>query len=533
MTNSTQNTARVKDDNAKHVNGRVHRNIKPRPEHDYDPEKLIDDEDAEPDASPEVSFTEMDPTIKQLEVALGRQGKIAKTLESSTYQLKDSEWRQDNGLGRHLSPILEQVLHGVSFGFRQVQMEFLDRTFKDAKSAKRTVIAACNSEGFDSVLAYAIADHSGLADLCRAIEEQAVAAYIANSDEYDLVLRDQIPQKLRKRAAAHVAHRKYFDGTHATARGDWDVFLSQSSGATNGLPTGLPGLDDALGGGISGLTILGANEGDGKTSLLLNAVVSALREDENIDCLILTIDQPKRTTLERLYCLATRCDKRTLKLPPDKRPSELNRQISDGITELQDSLLPRMRLIEKPNLRMNEGISEDTLLGYYQELNHKTQATHGILGIDMFQSLDRFPDNVTMDNDKDDFRLNVIGHFMQRTRSSSCPNGFPVITTSEIRKVDRNCLTSNDLRGSARLGSLAINIFLLWPPENTNQYGDVVPRVLNVAKSRPGDKAVLQLQFHHKICRFTEMPPVVSTPQARSNAGGNARTAGLDSKKAL
>ena len=510
---------------------RILRNLKPRPPFPNDPESLID-EDVVPNASPTASIGALDTTTRRLEDLLGPRGRITSTLNSTLYDLENPDCRENNGLGEKLLLELNRIRDQVKGDLRHLQMVFSGQINTNVKSPREAVVTSCTRKVCDPVFAYTIACHCGLKKVLKEVASKALKAYTAHADEYGIVLRDLIPQKLNEKAGASVARRKYAQGSNPTARQDWDVFLAQSKEAGNGLPTGLPGLDDALGGGVSGLTILGANEGDGKTSLVLKMMVSALRADKNLDCLLLAIDQPKRTTLSRLRCLVTGCDKWTLELPPEKRDSELNRQIDDGIEELQDSLLPRMRLVEKSNLPVHEAITPDTLLDFYRGLNHATQATSGIVAIDMFQSLDRFPDSVALDNDRDDYRLDVIMRFMQRTRSSCCPDGFPVVTTSEIRKVDRVKLTSNDLRGSARLGSLAINILLLWPPENTNQYAEAVPRILNVAKSRPGEKAVLQLLFHHTICRFTEMP--VAEPAARGGIKDNGvRTRGLDSRNAL
>jgi hypothetical protein len=378
----------------------------------------------------------------------------------------------------------------------------------------------------DPVLLYSIASHADAAAILRANEEAARESYLMSADCYGLVLGDFLPAPFKNALTATVAMQKYRAGTHVTAADDWDAFLSLSRSRVDGLPTGLPALDKMLGGGLSGLTLLGANEGDGKSSLILSMFISALRADKDLDCLLLSLDQSKMTTLARLHCLVTECDRWTLQLPPEQRPGEVNRRIQEGEAVLREDLLPRMRVVEKRNLRADVELSADTFLGYYQELNRKTKATRGILGIDMFQSLDLFPEGVVTDNDKDDYRLEVIRYFMDRTRSHSCPDGLPVVATSEVRKIDRAELTSNDLRGSARLGSLAINILLVWAPEGTDQYADVVPRVLKVAKTRPGNKGILQIEFHHAICRFTEVAvadrSTVRTVRSRRLSGGKA-----------
>jgi hypothetical protein len=166
-------------------------------------------------------------------------------------------------------------------------------------------------------------------------------------------------------------------------------------------------------------------------------------------------------------------------------------------------------------------------------MNRKTQATQGILVVDMFQNLDRFPNEVVMDNDKDDYRLEIIRQFRQATKSDVCPDGFPVIVTSEIRKAERDDLSANDLRGSARLGSYPENILLLWPPANTDQHADVVPRILKIAKARHGYESILHVGFHHTISRFTDIPPEKRALPGPIEGRGTARSRGLDRRNAM
>jgi KaiC/GvpD/RAD55 family RecA-like ATPase len=469
-----------------------------------------------------------DPRIEKLRALLEPKNALARQLENAKSQLEydrdgvDLPQAQRKRAGELLS-----TLTSVSLGYIQQLAK------GDEDAILQEVMRYWSDPGHHNpVLLYSVAAKAGLDKVLRTVAKRAFDAYLAQFDLYNFALGDFIPPDLKKQAAGIVTTAKFWDGTHSTAREDWEVFLTQFNGQPAGLTTGLPGLDAALGGGINNLTFIGADEGDGKTSLALSMVVSALRSDADLDCLFYTIDQPKKATMAKLYSLATGCDSHTLTLPSDRRSAEVNRRIKDGEAELRDSLLRRIRFVEKASLTPHAVLSYETFVGHHKDLNDKTHATRGILVIDMFQSLDRLPDGVVMDNDKDDYRLEMIRRFRQTTKSDSCPDGYPVIVTSEVRKVERVALTANDLRGSARLGSYPENILLLWPPENTEQRADVVPRVLMVAKSRFGHESILQVNFHHTFARFTEIPS--GTPaMLGGNLGGSGRSRGLDGRNAL
>jgi hypothetical protein len=475
---------------------------------------------------------EPDEYTKKCRTILARRGKIASALDSAAYKAGNPEWARTCHLPPTILEEYREITNSLSIRFRGLQRACGDGVPLGGSSSVRKIFDDCKDPSFDPVLAYVIFSLRGDPSIPKDVASRAYSAYVVRSDAYDLTLGELIPAQLKTDAASEIAKRKYRNGTHVTAYGDWDAFAENLDSQVAGVTTGFPRLDKALGGGVSKLSIIGANEGDGKTSLLLNMVVSALRADPEIDCLFYSIDQPKSTTLHRLCSLVTECDTDTIRLPAAKRPSEVNQRIEAGVAELRDSLLPRIRLIEKPNLPRHEPITDDTFVRHYNEFRRATRATRGMLVVDLFQSLDCFPENIVAENDKDDYRLEMTRRFIDRTRSNSCPDGFPVIVTSEVRKTDRIILTSNDLRGSARLGSFATNILLLWPPENTDQFGQVVLRDVLVAKSRGGYRTRLQMQFHHKTCRFTEVDSTNATPRD-SKPRSRVRPAGTEGGKAL
>jgi hypothetical protein len=468
--------------------------------------------------------------IERLLTAVEDGGVVDQTLKAAQSKLDNAESAKKLPPG--LKKECEDRIRSMSYDRKRILSGVRGLGYEDDLGSALCRFHLDFHNGGDPVLRYCIVSHADSAAILQENKKDARQSYLVFPDSYDFVLGSFLPAEFRSGLAPTVAMNKYRHGTNATARDDWGAFLTLFDDRVEGLTTGLSKLDELLGGGFSGLTLVGANEGDGKTSLLLSMVVAALRADPQRACLFYTIDQSKRNTFARLYSLVTGCDRKTLLLPPEQLPAELNRQIEDGLAELEDDLLRRMRFIEKSNLPPREPITVDTLSGDYFQLGNNSGASRGMLAIDMFQSLDRFPDGLADDNGRDDYRLGIIRSFMAGTASFSCPDGFPVIATSEVRKVDRNELTANDLRGSARLGSIPSNILLLWPPDGTDQYAAVVPRVLKVVKSRPGNKGILQIEFHHTICRFTEVA-VAKTSSPRRATASTVRSRGLSGGKAL
>lgn len=356
----------------------------------------------------------------------------------------------------------------------------------------------------DPILSYTIAEMIRDTDLRKAHADRALSTYVGRSEDYDAVLGETIPEKLRKAAAPRIAKRKYRDGTNATASDDWDVFVKDFCEQKAGLPTGLKALDDALGGGINDLSVISGNEASGKTTLALMIMVAALRADPRLGCVFYTIDQSKRQTLKKFFAHVAGVSPAFLKLTPEERPAEVNQQIDEAEIELRERLLPRIKFVEKSNLPVDAPLTLNTLIAFDSLLCGSADVDRVLVIVDLFQSLAELSQEGTA-NEADEYCLALIQRFMEWSRTDDCPEGSPVILTSEVRKVDRVELTNNDLRGSARLGSTPVNILHLWPTKDTNQTGDIVPRTLLVGKSRNGEQGrILHLNFHHKIATFSE-----------------------------
>ena len=133
----------------------------------------------------------------------------------------------------------------------------------------------------EHVLMYALAHHLGQ-DKSQELFERGFDVRVKQG-RYDLILGDLIPAELEKERRRRLAHRRYLDGTNATAAGDLDVYLERHGQARNqirgkpGLATGFKELDDALGGGLDGVCFLGGLAGSGKSSLAGQIMLAALR----------------------------------------------------------------------------------------------------------------------------------------------------------------------------------------------------------------------------------------------------------------
>jgi hypothetical protein len=106
--------------------------------------------------------------------------------------------------------------------------------------------------GDDFVLRYSLAMHDGINRVAEALYEKAWGDYIAQPDFYDQILGDLIPADFRAQARNYLAHQSYALGVNPSAAQDWSAYLERLAGRRqrkrDGIATGLPSLDAALGG---------------------------------------------------------------------------------------------------------------------------------------------------------------------------------------------------------------------------------------------------------------------------------------------
>ena len=350
---------------------------------------------------------------------------------------------------------------------------------------------------------------------------EAMGAYHEQPDDYDLVLGDVLPAEFRRRGRQIHAQRAYFANTNATAAGDWGAFIAMrpESGGNHvpGLPTGVPRLDDMLG-GLQGLVFLGGNKGTGKTSLALQMVLAATHRDPHLGALIYSLDMVKTRIYERILCLEAGVGYRMLHR--SDKPADVQDRIAETDQQLQEAILPRLRVIERrfeyerdhynqDAEAQRQGLRACNVLRDCGQLMRAPGVKRIVLLFDLFQKMDPYG-QVADGAAKDHYRLDLLSEVMLESAGPRQPRGFPILVTSEIRKDARkDALTMDDLKGDGRMASDADTVLLMWPDKGvTNTADTVIPTTLRIDKCREGgQRGDLQLWFEHQCFLFHDEEP--------------------------
>ena len=373
----------------------------------------------------------------------------------------------------------------------------------------------------DAVLRHCIEQREGN----DRFEAEAQQQYRQYADDYDLTLGDFIPEKLRQEVQSYRARLAYVQNSNATAAEDWNVFADMqqqnSQQGMLGLTTGLPKLDELLG-GLRGLVFLAGDKGTGKTSLILYMVLAALRARADLAVLFYSLDMGKTRIYERLLCCEAGIDYRTLN-DPHKSPQQEQR-LAEAAERLRQTILPRLRVVERDfsveevyegenRTLVRNGLTYSGITRDCNNLRQSCRANQVLIVVDLFQKMDPHGD-VAEGAATDHYRLDVL----QTVQNQSCcpmrPHGYPILVTSEIRKdATKSNLTRDDLKCSGRIASDADVVLLMWPDEtNDNAPGDIVPTTLRIGKGREGVRREdLKLWFHHTHFRFHDEEPQAST----------------------
>jgi hypothetical protein len=353
--------------------------------------------------------------------------------------------------------------------------------------------------------------------------DQAQRQYQKQADDYDLVLEEFIPEDFRQDACADLAQRAYRENANATAIEDWPVFLgmrkNMGDGTLSGPPTGLVKLDAMLG-GLRGLTFLGADKGVGKTSLALQAILATLRAREDLAALMYSLDMSKTRIYERLLCCESGLDHRTLFSGAELSAENLA-VAKEANARLCKDVLPRLHIVERDfSYEDVQGYGEDTrpvrsgltvrgMMHACNRLMAESETSDVLIVIDLFQKMD--PRGEIADGAaKDHYRLDVLDQLRKQSCCPRSPHGFPVLVTSEIRKVaPSEGLSRDDLKGDGRMASDADLVMLMWPAGDAGETGgQVIPTILRIDKGREGViRGDLELWFQHACCRFFDTPP--------------------------
>jgi replicative DNA helicase len=354
---------------------------------------------------------------------------------------------------------------------------------------------------------------------------EAQAAYQRQPDDYDIVLGDLVPEEFRQQADAELAQKAYLANTSATADEDWGVFLEMRKNmgreGLSGLPTGLPKLDEKLG-GLRGLTFVGADKGVGKTSLVLGMALAALKAREDLAVLIYSLDMSKTRIYERLTCSEAGLDYRTLFGGIEL--SEQDQKANDEAhRHLRGDLLSRLRVVERDfsfeersryddneNYKpVRKGLTSAGILTDCRNLMAASGTRDVLVIIDLFQKMD--PRGEIADSAaRDHYRLDVLDQVRKASCYPSRPHGYTIVVISEIRKdAAKGNIDRDDLKGDGRMASDADVVMLMWPDKNAGSTtGDIIPTTLRIDKGREGViRGDVTLWFHHTCSRFYDAAP--------------------------
>jgi replicative DNA helicase len=400
------------------------------------------------------------------------------------------------------------------------------RLSRDAESLRRPQ-AGC-LEPLDAVLCLSVAREVGT-PVSERLLTQAAESYEEQPEDYDVVLGAFIPEDFLQHCRARLAQHAYQQNKNITAAEDWPVFeemrTSMGQGGVLGPSTGLPKLDEKLG-GLSGLIFLGADKGVGKTSLALHMACAALRQDADLAVLIYSLDMPKTRIYERLLCCATGLSHRTLFANGRGSEQELACTVEAEL-RLRQNILPRLRVVERDfsyesrdyynqdALPVRKGLTCEGIVSDCNRLRDSSGTDHVLIVIDLFQKMD--PRGEIADSAaKDHFRLDTLDKVRQRSCEAGSLHGFPILVTSEIRKdVSKENLSRDDLKGDGRIASDADVVMLMWPEKGAG--GDVIPTTLRIDKGREGvTRGDLTLWFQHACCRFYDTAPTGTSEQTAS-----------------
>ncbi len=395
----------------------------------------------------------------------------------------------------------------------------------------------------DPVFLYCLSRRAGLDDLSRSLEDAAWQKHLQHPSDYQAVLGELVPEDLRRAIEERLAEDAYRQGSNQTALEHWHVFarlLANHPVGENaflpGLPTGVPGLDHAIG-GVNGLVFISGDKGVGKTTLTLQMSVSALRGDPDLAVLFYSLDMDKTRLLERLLCHESGVDYRTLRA--GKREEKTREALKAAIGRLKRDVLPRLRFVEREFPPRHDSVFFFALTEDSNRLLRSTRCAKLLVVIDLFQRIP-VPDGTLVspgpvegtsrsklltDLDKDHFRLDSIKRYRHTFRTDYQPEGPPVIAISEIRKSEsssRGRPSRDDLLGSGRLASDADTVLIMWPTKENEDAAATIPTTLRIDKARDGGiRTAIPLLFRHTQSRFEEVserPKTAETGAALSRS---------------
>lgn len=356
----------------------------------------------------------------------------------------------------------------------------------------------------DPVLSCVLAELNG-SEINNIIRFNAISTLMQRYDDYQVILGNLLPNWLVEDTRREYSAKAFDNGTNDTLAEDLDEYLHRlETSQPHGIfSTGLPPVDEAMGGGVHGLTILLGDKGVGKTALSVNCALSALQADPSVAVLFYSLDINKRKLIDRIASSL-------IGVPTVELAGETIRgQIA---SESSPSIWRRIRIRERDfgwvsdqsgDTTVRRGLTALTIEKDAASLLRQPGVDRVLIIIDLFQKM-VLPSSVSP-SESDQYRLDAIdeaGQKLRRLRGNHC---VAFLAISEMRKREaarRNALpTRDDIKGDGRIPSDADNVLILAPSRDISQ--DEAELILRIDKGRDGVvRGDHKLRFLHRVNRF-------------------------------
>lgn len=267
------------------------------------------------------------------------------------------------------------------------------------------------------------------------------------------------------------------------------------SGGVVGLRTGLPALDEKIGGLVPGrLVIVGARPGQGKSSLIAQIAVAAM--DAGAGVLMFSLEMSGTELAARMVCSRAMIDSSAY------MQGKLDANGQAKARRAAKTLNGNFYIDETPGL----DIAELRL----RAIRHR--AKHGDLGLIVVDYLGL----AKAAEAARDSRYLQVGAVSQGLKTLAKELQVPVLAAHQINRDSEKGKTDErpklaQLRESGNIEQDADQVLLIWPYQKDPVTGAHVdwkanprPVEISVAKNRHGAQDLLYFDFHRHCTRFTE-----------------------------
>ncbi|WP_417739738.1 DnaB-like helicase C-terminal domain-containing protein [Rosistilla oblonga] len=384
-------------------------------------------------------------------------------------------------------------------------------------------------EGRNPVLSLILSSRLGY-DLRDEDFSKAFRAYIEYRDVYLKLVGNWIPDSFKTQVDEYVSEKQYVDGEGQSVADDAAEYTRQLNRGGIGpscFATGISCLDEALGGGLQGLTFLGGDKGVGKTWLQLKACEAALTSGDDTAVVFFSLDMPKSRIMDRLVCRSLGIDFRQLK--SGKLDDVALLRVKEA---LQQPHYQRLRIVQ-PNLQLEcgescqEGATSIALTDMLGQVDRLWPFKRILVIIDLFQKL--LMSGSQTGTLADPSRLDLIDHLRKKIGRHVGDGNVAILVSSEVRKggIDNGGrLHRDDLKGDGRIASDADCILLLHEPRGLDVDQNEV--VLTIDKGRDGvRRGDFPLVFNHRTGQFG-VPAESSNRQLRSDSMPGVATGAVE-----